>query len=116
MIWEVAPDYTSTRMHSKIEGEEPQQRTYLSPQRGMLLEIVENNMSQRPIYFTNFSIPTFYGGLENYFQYCGLVSKLLPIKTKDTPYSIDYTAFEKLFQENNFIDFYTIVIILKIIL
>lgn len=108
MVWNVAPDYTSTRMHSKIEGEEEQPRTYLSPQRGMLLEIVENNTSQRPIYFTNFSIPTFYGGLENYFQDCGLVSKLVPVETKDTPYSIDYTAYEKLFQDKNFVDFYTI--------
>lgn len=108
MIWNVAPDYTSTRMHSKIEGEEEQPRTYLSPQRGMLLEIIENNMAQRPVYFTNFSIPTFYGGLEDYFQDCGLVSKLVPLKTNDTPYSVNYIAYEKLFQENNFVDFYTI--------
>jgi len=108
MKWEVIPDLSSSRMHSKIEGEEAQERTYLSPQRGMLLQIVENNMAQRPIYFTNFSIPMFYGGLENYFQNCGLISKLMPIETKDTSYSIDYTALEKLFQENNFVDFHTI--------
>lgn len=108
MVWDVAPDYTSTRMHSKIEGEKEQQRTYLSPQRGMLLEIVESNMSQRPIYFTNFSIPTFYGGLENYFQDCGFVSKLMPMQTNNTPYSTNYSALEKLFIQDNFTDFKTI--------
>lgn len=108
MQWEIAPDYTSYRMHSKIEGEEEQARTYLSPQRAMLLEIIENNMSGRPIYFTNFADPTFYGGLKKYFTNCGYVSRLSPITTADTDYARDYTVYERLLREDNFADYHTI--------
>lgn len=108
MSWEVYPDFTSTRIHSKVEGEKGQPRTYLSPQRAMLLEIVESNLTQRPIYFTNFANTTFYGGLEKYFQNCGFVSKLAPIMTKDTPYAYDFNSFENLFQDSNFKDFHTV--------
>jgi hypothetical protein len=99
--WEVFPDLFSERMHSKIEGEKAKARTYLSPQRAILLQIVEDNFAERPIYFSNFASPTFYGGLDNYFQYCGLVSKLLPIKTNDSNYAVDEFKLEALiFPEN----------------
>jgi hypothetical protein len=101
MEWVVAPDLQSWRMHSKIEGEEATRRTLLSPQRAILLQIVEDNFSERPIYFTNSAEPTFYGGLNEYFQNCGLVSRLTPIKTKDTKYQIDVQKLEQLFIAEN---------------
>lgn len=101
MEWTVAPDLQSYRMHSKIEGEEATRRTLLSPQRAILLQIVEDNFAERPIYFTNSAEPSFYGGLNEYFQNCGLVSRLTPIKTKDTKYQIDLTKLEQLFRPEN---------------
>ncbi|HPW65923.1 MAG TPA: hypothetical protein PLY32_01345 [Salinivirgaceae bacterium] len=102
--WAVAPDLQSWRMHSKVEGEEKTRRTLLSPQRAMLLQIVEDNFAERPIYFTNAAPDTtFYGGLNEYFQNCGLVSKLTPVKTKDTEYQLDVSKLEQLFKdEKNF--------------
>jgi len=101
MEWAVAPDLQSWRMHSKIEGEEPTRRTLLSPQRAILLQIVEDNFSERPIYFSISCDPSFLGGLEEYFQLCGLASRLTPIKTKDTEYQIDVTKLEQLFKVEN---------------
>jgi len=101
MEWVVAPDLQSWRMHSKIEGEEATRRTLLSPQRAILLQIVEDNFSERPIYFTNSAEPTLYGGLNEYFQNCGLVSKLTPIKTKDTKNQIDIPKLQQLLRTEN---------------
>lgn len=106
--WEVFPDLFSERMHSKIEGEKAKARTYLSPQRAILLQIVEDNFAERPIYFSNFASPTFYGGLDNYFQYCGLVSKLLPIKTNDSDYAVDEFKLEALIVPENLGNYKTI--------
>lgn len=89
-------------MHSKIEGEEATRRTLLSPQRAILLQIVEDNFVERPIYFTNAAEPSFYGGLNEYFQNCGFVSRLAPIKTKGTKYQIDVSKLEQLFRTENF--------------
>jgi len=101
MEWTVEPDLQSWRMHSKIEGEEETRRTLLSPQRAILLQIVEDNFSERPIYFSRGCDPSFLGGLEEYFQLCGLVSRLTPIKTKDTKYEIDVAKLEQLFKAEN---------------
>ncbi len=105
MQWTVAPDMQSWRMHSKIEGEEAARRTFLSPQRAILLQIIEDNFAERPIYFTNAAEATFYGGLNEYFQNCGLISMLMPIKTKDTKYQVDALKLEQLFQPENFTHF-----------
>jgi len=99
--WTVYPDLTSERMHSKIESEQAQKRTFLSPQRAMLLQIVEDNFTTRPIYFSNFATPTYYGGLDHFFQNCGLVSKLTPIRTKDSKYTSDLSKLEKLISTEN---------------
>ncbi|NLO69871.1 MAG: tetratricopeptide repeat protein [Porphyromonadaceae bacterium] len=101
MKWAVVPDLQSYRMHSKIEGEEPTRRTLLSPQRAILLQIVEDNFSERPIYFSIGADPSFLGGLEVYFQNCGLVNRLTPITTADTQYQIDVAKLEKLFKAKN---------------
>ena len=101
MEWVVAPDLQSYRMHSKIEGEEATRRTLLSPQRAILLQIVEDNFAERPICFSRGADPSFLGGLEEYFQNCGLVSRLTPIKTKDTKYQIDVSKLEQLLRAEN---------------
>ena len=99
--WEVAPDLFSERMHSKIESEKAKPRTYLSPQRAMLVQIVEDNFAYRPIYFSNFASPSFYGGLDSNFQNCGLISKLLPFSAPGTGYELDTAKLEQLFQKEN---------------
>jgi hypothetical protein len=108
MNWQITPDLSSNRMHSKIAGEIAKQRTYLSPQRAILLQIVEDNFSERPIYFSNSASPTLYGGLELYFQNCGMVSKLLPIKTNSTHFETNFSKLEQLYQSENFKDFISI--------
>lgn len=102
MQWTVLPDLQSERMSSKIESEIANKRSYLSPRQAILLQIVEDNFSNRPIYFSNFAEVSLYGGLNEYFQNCGLVSKLTPIKTKNTDYEFDRLRVEKLLTLNNF--------------
>jgi hypothetical protein len=106
--WQIGPDLFSERMHSKTESEKAKKRAYLSPQRAILLQIVESNFSQRPIYFSNFCSPTLVGGLNVYFQNCGLVSRLTPVLTKDTEFAFNYKKMEELVQEQNVINFKTL--------
>nr|WP_321356291.1 hypothetical protein [uncultured Draconibacterium sp.] len=106
--WEVLPDLFSERMHSKIKGEKAKARTYISPQRAILLQIVEDNLHKRPICFSNFASPVFYGGLDNYFQHYGLVSKLLPINTDDSNYAVDESKLEALIIPENLGNYKTI--------
>ncbi|NOZ48230.1 MAG: tetratricopeptide repeat protein [Chlorobi bacterium] len=102
MQWVVEPDLSSERNHSKIEGEKAKKRTYLSPQRAILLQIVEDNYQNRPIFFSNMAGPSFYGGLGVFFSDCGLVSELLPFKTAKTKYQYNYKKIENLLQKSNF--------------
>ncbi|PIF02200.1 MAG: hypothetical protein CR996_01070 [Draconibacterium sp.] len=99
--WQVNPDLTSQRQHAKIRGEKPKDRTYLSPQRAMLLQIVEENYGLRSICFSNLCNPFFYGGLDKYFVNCGLVSKLAPVDTKARNIQNNYSEFEKLLKREN---------------
>ncbi len=108
MKWQVAPDLFSERMHSKIESEQAKKRAYLSPQRAILLQIIEDNFSERPVFFSNFCSPTLYGGLNLYFQNCGMVSRLRPVLTKETEFAFDYNIMEQLLQEKNVCNFKTI--------
>ncbi len=99
--WQVEPDLTSNRILSKINDEKSQKRTYLSPQRAILLQIIEDNFVERPIYFSNFCSSDFYGGLDKYFQNCGLISLLTPILTEGTNYQYNYDKIEFLLQGEN---------------
>ena len=108
MQWTVEPDLSSERNHSKIAGEKSKKRTYLSPRRAVLLQIVEDNFPRRPIYFSNGTNPFFYAGLDTFFQNCGLVCELLPIQTGKTEYENNYTKFEQLLQNENLKDYSTI--------
>lgn len=102
MNWTVVPDLSSERKHSKIEGEKVKNRTYLSPQRALLLQIVEDNYLNRPIYFSKFSNSFFFGGLEKFFKNCGLVFELTPIETKNTEFENDFLKIEQLLHADNF--------------
>lgn len=95
MDWIVKPDLTSERMASKIDGEEKSKRTYLSPTRANLWNIIESNSWERPVFFTNTFETYFMAGLENYFQNCGLVSRLTPLKTANTKFNIDTAVLEQ---------------------
>jgi len=106
MEWEIVPDLSSDRNHSKIRGEKIQKRTYLSPQRAILLHIIESNKWERPICFSNMANPFFWGGLDAFFQNCGLVSRLMPFKTHETKWETDYHKLELwLSSENDFSDY-----------
>jgi tetratricopeptide (TPR) repeat protein len=107
--WQINPDLFSERMHSKIESEKAKRRTYLSPRRAIMLQIVEDNFAQRPIYFSNFASPTFYGGLEQYFQNCGLVSRLTPVVTKSTDFAMNSRIMSQLLQKENLTDFKSLI-------
>lgn len=108
MKWLVLPDLFSERMHSKIESEKLRKRSYLSPQRAILVQIIEDNFSVRPIYFSNFCSPTLYGDINLYFQNCGLVSRLTPIITKNTEFAFNYKKMEEILKEQNIENFKSI--------
>ena len=108
MLFTAVPDLSSDRINIKIEGDKEKRRTYLSPQRATLLQIVQDNFNVRPIFFSNMTDPFFYGGFDKYFQNCGLVSQLLPIKTDNTKYSVNIQKLEQLIKKENFKDYATI--------
>lgn len=93
MEWTVNPDYTSNRLKQENQAKK---RTFLSPQRAILLHIVEANNWQRPIYFSSGAVEFLLGGLNEYSQDCGLVTKLLPVKTKGTHWETDKEKLESL--------------------
>jgi hypothetical protein len=63
---------------------------------------VQDNFSERPIYFSNFAESSFYAGLNEFFQNCGLISKLTPIKTQNTDYEFDESTVRLLLIPQNF--------------
>jgi len=100
MLWNVHPDLTSDHSQSKIEDESKNKRSYLSPRRAILLQIIEDNFNKRPIYFSNLTNPAFFGGLESNFKNCGLVSELTPIHTDQTEYQYDFKKIEQVLSQN----------------
>jgi len=108
MQWTVTPDFVSNRIHRKINQEKSKKRKYLSPRRAMLLQIIEDNYKQRPIYFSNFANHFFYAGLNSFFRNCGLTSELLPFKTKGTEFSYNYKKIQELLKDNNLRDYHTV--------
>jgi tetratricopeptide (TPR) repeat protein len=96
MNWKIEPDLSSDRIVAKVEGETPHPRTYLSPARAVLLSIIETNHWERPVFFTNTFETYFLARLDHYLQNCGLVSKLVPLKTENTQWSLNVPVLEKL--------------------
>jgi len=87
--WSVSPD---------LKGK----REYLSCERAFLLEIIESNKWERPIYWSFGMDDRYLAGLEEFGSYQGLVYKLMPFKTLGTEYKTDFIAIEKLLQNDNF--------------
>lgn len=106
--WLVKPDLNSERNHSKIQGETVKKRTYLSPQRAMLIQIVEDNFEERPIYFSNLGNQFFFAGLDLFFQNSGFVSRLTPVETTGTEFEYDFENMEKLLKKENLKDYSSI--------
>lgn len=109
MNWVVKPDYISNRIVSKIEGEKAKRRTYLSGHRAVLLSIIETNQWERPIFFARGFELFYLAGLEQYFQNCGLVSKLLPMKTENTDSDIDIDKLEYFVFETSLKDYNSVI-------
>lgn len=84
MRWKIEPDLKSER------------RTYLSPERAVLANIIETNHWERPIYFSLGCHIRTLAGLHEYFQLDGFVNKLLPFKTRDTEYVINPDKIEQI--------------------
>lgn len=97
MKWSLEPDLTSER------------RTYLSPRRALLADIIITNNWERPFHFSLGCSPYFLAGLDAYFQLYGLTNKLLPIETEGTNYSLNQKVLIKyLLNPGNFSAFKTL--------
>jgi tetratricopeptide (TPR) repeat protein len=94
--YHVEPDLLSRRIVSKIEGEEPSPRTYLSPHKAILLSILEANGWTRPVFFTKTFESVYLDGITPYLQDCGLVSRLIPVQVKETGLGLDVETLEQL--------------------
>ena len=96
LAWTVAPDFASERLNGKLNDEKARPRTYLSPQRAVMLQIVEDNYASRPIFFSRMGNPFFFAGLDRFFSHGGLVSRLLPFPTAGTAHETDVPRLERL--------------------
>lgn len=95
MSWTISPDLKGVR-------------EYLSCERAFLLEIIESNNWERPIYWTLGMDIRYLGGLDNCGSYKGLVYKLLPFKTSGTEYEFDMASLKSLVENSNFRDYKSI--------
>lgn len=97
MKWKLEPDLKSER------------RTYLSPRRALLADIILTNRWERPIHFSYTCQPKFRAGLDNFFQVYGMTYKLLPFETKETNYYINPNMVSSIMlNEENFSSFKSI--------
>ena len=96
LAWTVAPDFASERLNGKLNDEKARPRTYLSPQRAVMLQIVEDNYASRPIFFSRMGNPFIFAGLDRFFSHGGLVSRLLPFPTAGTAHETDVPRLERL--------------------
>jgi hypothetical protein len=102
MDWVVKPDLWSNRTELKIDVKNIRNKTYMSAQRAVLLNIIESNKWKRPVYFTNTFNKYYLADLDKYFQYQGVVSKLLPMKTEKTDWNINIEKLEQLVFKNDY--------------
>lgn len=99
MKWSIEPDMDSNKNY--VGTEAGSKRQYLSPQRAMLLQIVQDNYDKRKIFFSNACEPFYMAGLNLYVRNRGLVGELLPIKTAGTTILNDYSEMAKLLTKAN---------------
>ncbi|MHB8854503.1 MAG: tetratricopeptide repeat protein [Ignavibacteriaceae bacterium] len=67
----------------------------LSSERAVLLNIIESNKWERPIYFSLGINSSSLSGLDKYFQLSGMAFKLLPFETDKTNYKTDAAKIEE---------------------
>jgi tetratricopeptide (TPR) repeat protein len=108
MEWTLEPDYISGRDHSIFISDSTQKRTYLSPQRAILYQIIMDNFSKRPVFFSNLASPFFLAGLDKNLMNCGLISELMPFETEDTEYSVDLNKIMELLKTEKLKDYRSI--------
>lgn len=107
MKFNLKPDLKSNRYNVKIEGDQQEERTLLSVQRAMLLRIIEDNFENRDICFTNCSDLSFLGGLDEYLQNEGMISRLKPYPLSQDE-KININALHVLLNKENFEKYATI--------
>ncbi len=94
MKWSLEPDMDSNN------------RSLLSTNLTILLNIIESNKWERPIFFSLGFMPSTFSGLEKNFQLYGMAFRLLPFKTEKTNYNINVSKIEEvLLNKNNIKDF-----------
>jgi tetratricopeptide (TPR) repeat protein len=97
-------DYFSWTVSPDLKGV----REYLSCERAFLLEIIESNNWERPIYWTLGMDNRYLGGLDSCGSYKGLIYKLLPFNTFGTEYEQDINSLKELVKIDNFKDYKSI--------
>jgi tetratricopeptide (TPR) repeat protein len=95
MSWTVSPDLKGVR-------------DYLSCERAFLLEIIESNNWERPIYWTLGMDNRYLGGLDSCSSYKGLVYQLMPFNTSGTEYEQDINSLKEFAKKENFNDYKSI--------
>ncbi len=93
--WTVSPDLKGVK-------------NFLSCERAFLLEIIESNKWERPIYWTIGMDNRYLGGLDKFASYKGLVYQLMPFKTVGTEYETDQNTLKLIIDKNNFKDYKSI--------
>lgn len=106
MKWLVEPDMDSRKNYAGSEA--GSLRQYLSPQRTMLLQIIQDNYDERKIFFSNACESFFMAGLSLYTRNRGLVGELLPVKTVGTTILNDYEEMAKLLTKANLKNYHTV--------
>jgi len=96
-VWNV---YTGENEPGKMEWAiEPDLSThsarFLSPQKALLIDIIETNNWKRPIFISNGCPRLYTEGLEEYLQRSGLAAKLLPVNAKESGNEINLARIKE---------------------
>jgi len=85
MEWAIEPDLSTFSMR------------YLSMQRALLIDIIETNNWERPLFISNGCPRVYLHGLEEYLQRHGLAAKLIPVKAKERDLEINLARIKEVF-------------------
>jgi tetratricopeptide (TPR) repeat protein len=81
-LWDVEPDLES------------QSKSFLSPGKALLLDIVESNGWKRPIYLSLSCAHSIDLGLDDYLQLCGLAYRFLPVNVEEHNLTLNEGSIE----------------------
>jgi hypothetical protein len=87
--WELKPDLQRKNTN------------FLSPIGAIIADIVKTNQWKRPIYFSSACQPWMFYGLDQYFQTCGTISRLLPFKTENSDFQVDNSSIVRIFMNQD---------------